>query len=151
MGTIVVSSYTVTQQIAPKFFQASHRRCSLYFVQVRIRSLGKSASISSPSTVFSVKNELSKAGYGVPVEKLELGFPRARSVVTRSKKVEDGEQELSKDDRELPASWSSIQRANTVSKIFMAAFLYISLFFGISIMDNEMGGGGKGGRRRPRQ
>jgi len=69
---------------------------------VRIRSLGKSASISSPSTVFSVKNELSKAGYGVPVEKLELGFPRARSVVTRSKKVEDGEQELSKDDRELP-------------------------------------------------
>ena len=101
MGTIVVSSYIVTQQIAPKFFQASHRRCSLYFVQVRVRSLGKSPSISS-STVFSVKNELRKAGYGVPVEKLGLGFSRARSVIIRSKKVEDGEQELTKDDRELP-------------------------------------------------
>lgn len=101
MGTIVVSSYIVTQQIAPKFFQASHRRCSLYFVQVRVQSLGKSPSISS-STVFSVKNELRKAGYGVPVEKLGLGFSRARSVIIRSKKVEDGEQELTKDDRELP-------------------------------------------------
>ena len=101
MGAIVVSSYIVTQQIAPKFFQASHRRCSLYFVQVRVQSLGKSPSISS-STVFSVKNELRKAGYGVPVEKLGLGFSRARSVIIRSKKVEDGEQELTKDDRELP-------------------------------------------------
>lgn len=101
MGTIVVSSYIVTQQIAPKFFQASHRRCSLYFVQVRVQSLKKSPSISS-STVFSVKNELRKAGYGVPVEKLGLGFSRARSVIIRSKKVEDGEQELTKDDRELP-------------------------------------------------
>ena len=102
MGAIVVSSYIVTQQIAPKFFQASHRRCSLYFVQVRVQSLGRSASISSSSTVFPVKNEFSKAGYGASVEKLGLGFSRARSVMIRSKKVEDGEQELTEDDRELP-------------------------------------------------
>lgn len=102
MGAIVVSSCIGTQQIAPKIFQASHRRCSLYFVQVRVQSVGKSASNSSSSTYFTVNNELSKAGYGVSVEKLGLGFSRARSVMIRSKKVEDGEQELTKDDRELP-------------------------------------------------
>lgn len=47
------------------------------------------------------------------------------------------------------ASWrSSFQHVNSASQIFMAAFVWISLFFGISVMDNEMGGGRKGRRGR---
>lgn len=43
-------------------------------------------------------------------------------------------------------SW---RRANMSSKIFMAALVWISLFFGICIMDNDVGGGRKG-KRGPR-
>lgn len=48
-------------------------------------------------------------------------------------------------------SWTSrAQRANIVSRIFMVTFLWISLFFGICVANNELGGG-RPGRRGPRK
>lgn len=51
----------------------------------------------------------------------------------------------------LIESWSSsVQRAPMVSRIFMAAFVWMSLFFGISVANNEVSGG-RPGRRGPRK
>ncbi|KAH8938950.1 hypothetical protein BDL97_15G010700 [Sphagnum fallax] len=78
-----------------------------------------------------------------------LGFGGLQSVVTCAEK-EDEEKELLEPAPRIDASQTpSWQRASMSSKIFMAALVWISLFFGICIMDNDVGGGRKG-KRGPR-
>lgn len=49
-------------------------------------------------------------------------------------------------------SWaSSLQRVIPASRIFVAALVWIGLFFMITIMNSETGGGGRPGRRGPRK
>lgn len=64
------------------------------------------------------------AGYGMSVEMLGLGFHGARSVIIRSKKVEDGELELSKDDRQLPSESHLLLRCKGFELHFFEEFWY---------------------------
>lgn len=83
--------------------------------------------------------------------KARLGLARSRSAVVCAKKEDVEHQDLEKAESNSSESWTSrAQRANIVSRIFMVTFLWISLFFGISVANNELGGG-RPGRRGPRK
>ncbi|KAG0631235.1 hypothetical protein M758_1G237500 [Ceratodon purpureus] len=83
---------------------------------------------------------------------VRFGFKGVRGGgVVRAQEEEKESLELEKVDEKPSESWtSSVERANAVSRIYMATFVWVSLFFGISVANNEVGGG-RHGRRGPRK
>lgn len=81
-----------------------------------------------------------------------LGLVSSRSTVARAQKEDKEDLELGKAVNKSTDSWaSSLQRVIPASRIFVAALVWIGLFFMITIMNSETGGGGRPGRRGPRK
>lgn len=76
---------------------------------------------------------------------------RLRNFVVRAREGDKEKLGIDKVEGKSLESWTiSFRRANITSRIFMAAFVWISLFFGISVANNEVSGG-RPGRRGPRK